>query len=43
MRACDSLSFVSEASERLFERGKLAAQRGDLLVEQFDLRQRPRG
>src|SRR5205814_10489792 len=26
--------------ERAFERGELAAQRGDLLIEQFDLRHR---
>ena len=29
--------------ERLFDRGELAAQRRDLLVEHFDLRQRARG
>ena len=28
--------------QRVFDRGKLAAQRGDLLVEQFDLRHRAR-
>ena len=43
MRACDSLSLLSEASSAALERGKLAAQRGDLLVEQLDLRQRARG
>ena len=40
--ACASLSFFVERPAR-FERGELAAQRRDLLVEHLDLGQRPRG
>ena len=43
MRVCASLSFFSDRVERLFERRELAAQRGDLLVEHLDLRQRAGG
>ena len=43
MRACASLSLLLGGFERVFERRELAAQRGDLLVEQLDLRQRARG
>ena len=42
MRACASLSLLLGDVERRFERGELAAQRGDLLVEQLDLGQRAR-
>ena len=41
MRVWESLSFFSEASSACFERGELAAQRRDLLVEDLDLGQRP--
>ena len=37
---CASFSFCLGSVERALDRGKLAAQRGDLLVEDFDLRQR---
>ena len=35
--------FLFGGIERLFKRGELAAQRSDLLVENFDLSQRARG
>jgi hypothetical protein len=40
MRACDSLVAPLGGLQRLFERGELAAHRGDLLVEDIDLRER---
>ena len=43
MRLWESLSFFSASVERLLQRGELPAQRRDLLVEHFDLRQRARG
>ena len=42
MRPCDSLSRFSRGVKRLFQRGELAAQRADLLVQHLDLRQRAR-
>ena len=38
MRVCESVLLGGDF-QRLFERGELAAQRGDLLIEHFDLRQ----
>ena len=43
MCSCASFSFFSVTSSALFERGDLAAQRADLLIENFDLRDGARG
>ena len=43
MRVCASCSRVSDAWSARFDRRELAAQRGDLLVQRIDLRERPAG
>ena len=43
MRACEFSVLLFRYIERLFERGELAAQRRDLLIEDFHLRQRAGG